>query len=115
MKTLTLSLLLVSASTLAAEAVGDQEVSYLLERVRSSGCDFVRNGTIHSAEDAADHLAMKYRRGRRWVDSAEDFIARIATGSSLSGTPYLVRCSSQPDAPSAAWLSAALTAYRGGS
>ena len=95
-----------------ADSPEDREIAYLLEFVRESGCDFVRNGKRHDARDAADHLRSKYRRGRRWVDTAEQFISRIASKSSMSGEAYRVRCADSPEQTSADWLTQALEAQR---
>jgi hypothetical protein len=102
--------LLVNAATALA---GDTEVDYLLNWIRGSGCIFVRNGDDHSAVAAADHLGIKYRRARRWVASADLFITRIASKSSLSGKLYTVRCPGQPEETSRTWLTRALTEHRG--
>jgi len=72
----------------------------------------VRNGEEHPAVEASEHLAMKYRRVRRWIDDADEFIERIASGSSISGRPYLVRCPGQPEQPSGTWLGQELTQHR---
>ena len=58
----------------------------------SSGCGFIRNGTEHNPADARDHLQKKldYLKDKGLVDSPEDFIARAATESSMSGEPYQV-------------------------
>ena len=86
-----IALLLLLATAVAAEPA-DQEIDYLLSFVAGSGCTFLRNNSAHDSADAADHLRNKYARGKRWVSSAEQFIDRIATGSSFSGEPYRVRC-----------------------
>jgi len=88
-----------------------QEVEYLLEFVAGSGCTFVRNGDDHDSADAADHLRLKYGRGKRYVDSAEQFIDRLATASSWSGDPYTVTCEGKTQT-SAQWLHRALAEYR---
>jgi hypothetical protein len=102
------ALLLLSVAVRA----DDPEVEYLLGWIRQSECVFVRNGDDHTASEAADHLAMKYRRVIRWIDDADEFIARIASGSSISGKPYMVRCPELPAQTSQAWLTQALTEYR---
>jgi len=105
---LTLAVTLLPSTALAE----NPEVAFLLDWVRTSDCAFVRNGNTHPASKAADHLAMKYNRGRRWIDSAEDFITRVGSGSSMSGAPYRVHCPGQPEQYSAAWLMNALVAHR---
>lgn len=87
-------------------------IERLLAAVGESGCAFIRNGKEHTAAAAEDHLRMKYRRGRRWVDDAETFIERIATKSSFSGRPYLIRCAGEETQRTADWLNARLAEFR---
>ena len=91
--------------------VADREVQYLLEFVAASGCSFERNGSSHKAEDAADHLRLKYRRGGRYVDTAEHFIDRLASESSWTGKPYTTTCDERV-IPVGKWLHGALDNYR---
>ena len=79
------------------------EINALINDVASSGCDFQRNGTVHASADAADHLRLKYSRGKRYVDSTEQFIDRLATESSWTGKPYTVICDGVEE-PSGEWL-----------
>lgn len=96
----------------AAEQADDPEIEYLLNQVGDSGCVFIRNGGEHSAADAEDHLRMKYRRGRKYFDNADEFIKRIASKSSWSGKPYRLRCGDAQPEPTGAWLAAMLKSYR---
>lgn len=91
-----------------------QEIAHLVDYLKSSGCSFKRNGSWHDATDAARHLDRKvaYLLKRDLIASAEDFIARAATESSISGTPYQVRCGADAPVASAAWLKAELAKYR---
>ena len=95
----------------ASDAAADAEIRYLLDYVADSGCVFLRNGDSHEAADAADHLELKYQRGRRYADTAEHFIDRLASQSSWSGKPYSVTCGATTE-PSADWLHRALAEYR---
>jgi len=104
-------LLLAFPGAAFADAVDETEIVYLLDFVAASGCIFVRNGDEHNAADAADHLRLKYGRGKRYVDSAEDFIDFLATESSWSGEPYTIICDGVSQA-SAQWLYRALSDYR---
>ena len=101
---------LLVALTAQGEAA-DQEITYLLEFVADSGCTFHRNGDDHASAEAADHLRLKYRRGKRYVSSAEAFIDRLASESSWSGKPYTVSCGEHTE-PSSVWLHRALADYR---
>ena len=100
-----------------AQALEDSaaaEIEGLLVALGNSGCDFVRNGKVHEAADAEQHLRLKLRRGKAYVSSAEDFIERLASASSWSGEPYSVRCPDRPERPAAQWLSELLARQRAG-
>lgn len=103
---------LLAAPTRAADdATTAAEIGYLLDFVATSGCTFIRNGSRNDPEAAADHLRLKYSNGKRYVDSAEQFIDRLASESSWSGKPYTVECQGTIE-PSQAWLNRALADYR---
>ncbi|HBK46340.1 MAG TPA: hypothetical protein DDZ67_07875, partial [Xanthomonadaceae bacterium] len=71
-----------------------------------SDCRFQRNGSWYDGNAARDHLQRKYayldKRGL--VGSAEQFIERAATRSSVSGRAYRVRCPGQPERDAAGWF-----------
>ncbi|MEP0202804.1 MAG: DUF5329 domain-containing protein [Halioglobus sp.] len=98
----------------AAPSQAPTEIEHLLVFVASSGCTFHRNGSDHESADAADHLRLKYSRGKRYADSAEHFIDRLASKSSWTGKPYTVTCANQTE-PSGEWLSRELERYRAAS
>ena len=100
-----------AASTPAAQA----EIDALLERLAASGCVFNRNGSWHSAAEARKHLAdkLEYLQRRGLVQTAEHFIERGASASSLSGRPYLVKCGSAAPIESGRWLAGQLERLRG--
>ena len=99
----------------AAPAKTQREVTHLLAYLESSGCDFQRNGSWHKAKQARAHLEKKYHYldKRALIGSAEDFISRAASASSMSGEKYLVRCPGGKAVTSASWLSLELQRYRG--
>jgi hypothetical protein len=99
-------------SALAAADVTDTEVEFLVSTIGESNCTFIRNGKRHSAKDAEDHLRMKYRRGKRYAPTAEKFIERLASASSMSKKPYYIECEGQDAVPSGDWLMARLSDYR---
>lgn len=90
------------------------ELDSLVAALRNSGCSFERNGTWHDAGAAADHLQKKreFLQGKGRIATAEDFIRLGATGSSMSGKPYLVRCPDAPVVPSRTWLERRLSTLR---
>ncbi len=88
------------------------EIEHLLTTVGNSDCVFIRNGKRHDAEDAEDHLRMKYRRGKRYAPTTEAFIERLASKSSMSKKPYQIECPGTEAVPSGEWLSQRLAEYR---
>ena len=101
---------LSSATAFAGDA--EVEIEYLITTVGKSGCTFIRNGSRHDAEDAASHMQLKYRRGKRYAPTAELFIERLASKSSFSGKPYAIECPGSDAVPSGEWLTARLHEYR---
>jgi len=108
---LTLILLTAPISRAHAETDAETEIRSLIQAVRDSGCEFDRNGTLYTAERAAEHLELKYARGERYAGSAEAFIERLATGSSWTGEPYWMICDGSK-IRSANWLVERLEASR---
>lgn len=90
------------------------EIDGLLGRLEASGCDFNRNGSWYPAAEAKSHLLrkLKYLQDRGMVQTTEQFIERAASGSSMSGQPYLVKCGSAVPIQSAEWLRARLQEIR---
>lgn len=108
-------LLLLPMTTSAAEsATAKAEISHLFLYLDHSGCDFFRNGSWYKSGEARAHLQKKYEylQGKGLVNSAESFIDRAATQSSISGKPYQVRCASAPAVESGPWFKAELANYR---
>jgi len=115
---LCVTLLTAGASSWAAapSKAARAEIQQLLAFVANSGCQFNRNGTWYPAPEASAHLADKerYLAERGQITSAEDFIAKAATKSSMTGKPYTVRCGSEPVIASDEWLTAELRRFRQG-
>ena len=94
---------------------GQREVSHLLDFLEKSNCEFNRNGTWYRdmkavrahAEQKQDYFAKKGK-----INSAEDFIARAASKSEISGSPYSVRCGDGPVQATSQWLTQELTRFR---
>jgi len=92
------------------------EIGYLLDYLGKSGCEFYRNGAWYDSGAAKAHLRYKYdalvQHGQ--IRTADDFIEKAATKSSLTGIVYKVRCAGGPEIPSSQWLRDALAGYRSG-
>ncbi len=116
-RSLTLTLLAlgaVGAAQAEPPVAVQREVSFLLGYVEGSGCGFQRNGTWYTSREAQAHLRDKYQYLVRQdlIASTEHFIERAATESSLSGSPYQVKCGSGPTITSRQWLSSELEQLR---
>lgn len=112
-----LAALVVVLPTLCAAQLNpaaQREVANLLQAVGASGCEFIRGGTAYSANQAQEHLRKKYEylATRSQLMSAEDFVDKAATRSSMLGEVYLMRCGNAVPQPCAQWLQARLKAMR---
>jgi hypothetical protein len=114
-------LLLLCLTSLATAAplppAARAEVDALIARLAASNCEFNRNGRWHSGAEARAHLLGKLQalEDRNLVNSAEQFIERGASTSSVSGKAYRVRCAGQAPVESAQWLKAELQRARAAS
>ncbi len=100
----------------ARESIPPEEmarIEHLCDTVaRSKGMHFVRNDKAYSPDDAAKFLREKLKAMGGEVTTAEDFIDKIATKSSMSGKPYTVRYADGREIPSAEFLRAELARQR---
>jgi Family of unknown function (DUF5329) len=111
---LTAFMLSLSMSSAEPDARARGEIEHLMSFLAGSSCEFYRNGSWHAPARAVEHLRGKYEylAGRGLVSTAESFIERAATESSMSGKPYLVRCGDAESVESAKWFSEELSRYR---
>ena len=103
-------LLLVLAALLAllpiaAIAASNPEIEALIVRVEHAhGVVFIRNGSDHSAVEAAAHLRRKLAAAYGRITTAEQFIDNLGTRSSMTGIAYRVRFADGREIDSATWL-----------
>ena len=90
----------------AASAQTKAEIEGLFGALKTSGCEFQRNGSWYTADQATDHLRQKYNYllQKNLVPSSEVFVERAASQSSLSGKAYQVRCAGQAVVTSKVWF-----------
>jgi hypothetical protein len=89
-----------------------QKIEYLISTVAAlHDAAFIRNGTAYDATRAAAHLRLKWRMAGGRVKTADQFISRCATGSSVSGIHYAIRFGNGPTLDAATWLRHKLAAY----
>ena len=98
----------------ASTAKAQREIDGLIAALGNSGCEFERNGSWHDAKTARAHLQKKYDylRKRGMADTAESFIERGASKSSMSGKPYRVRCPGKAVDTAAHWFEQRLRTLR---
>jgi hypothetical protein len=72
----------------------DAKIRLLIDRLRNlKGASFIRNGSVHGAAKAAEHLETKWNYAKDEIDSASEFIDEIASRSSMTGNAYRIRFS----------------------
>lgn len=102
----------VSGAANPVRPLGEQNrIDYLIGEVKRSAAVFLRNDAEHTAVRAASHLARKLRYAGKRVQTAEEFIAGIATKSETSGKIYEIRWPKGRRQPLAEWLRSRLAAY----
>ena len=101
----------VAPSPTPAEDVA-AAIEHLLATIASSELVFVRNGDEHTGAAAAGHIRKKREHYAKEIKTAEDFIAKAATKSELSGKPYAVKLADGKRVPLAEWLGARLAEWR---
>lgn len=90
------------------------EIDDLMGKLVASGCQFDRNGSLHSGAEAKGHILRKldYLEGRSTLQSTEQFIELAASKSSSSGKPYFVKCGNDAAVESQRWLTQQLQVIR---
>ena len=86
-----------------------QKIDLLIDNIRGmKGATFIRNGSEHSCQEAAEHLKAKWEKHGAKIKSAEEFIEHLATKSSMSGELYKIRFSDGREEPTGEVLLKAL-------
>ena len=108
------ALSILPAAHASAPAAAQIEINHLLGLMEQSGCEFFRNGTWYDAQRAQAHLRAKYDMlaANDQIKTAEDFIEKAASRSTLSGRPYKVRCAGGAAITTNQWFGAALMRLR---
>ncbi len=89
----------------------DREIQHLTAYIAGAECRFIRNGKEYGPEAARKHLQKKYEYTRSRIKTTEDFIQAVASKSSMSGKPYIIRCKGQTML-CADWLGMELKRFR---
>lgn len=81
-----------ASKTSVSSLTESQKIEHLIATLRSmKGAVFIRNGSEHTAQEAADHLESKWQKHRSKIKTADDFIVHLATKSSMTGNLYKIR------------------------
>jgi hypothetical protein len=93
------------AGVARAGSKADAEIDALIARVgQARDVVFIRNGSEHTAGEAARHLQRKREAAHVAFSSADQFIDLVGTRSSLTGRAYRVRLPDGRELDSATWL-----------
>ncbi len=99
----------------AAGATPSPDISALIARVaQTRDVVFIRNGSNHTAAEAAAHLQRKLGAAHGRITTAEQFIDVLGTRSSWTGIAYRVRFADGREVESAVWLRQLLREIRAG-
>jgi hypothetical protein len=114
-----MTLALFASSILIRPALADPPASeqklidQLIEDVsQMNDVTFIRNGSEHDSQEAADHLRQKLNYFKGEIHTADDFIRLCASHSELSGLPYKVRYANGTERDSAIVLNGLLVRLR---
>lgn len=84
----------LNAQAKPATLTEEQKITQLITYVKNlKGAVFIRNGSEHSAIEAASHLEKKRKNAGKAITTAADFISLCATKSSMTGEEYKIRLS----------------------
>jgi hypothetical protein len=103
----------VAHATTTATRTPAAEIDALIDRVaHAKGVVFMRNGSEYTAADAAQHLARKRKAAGDRIQTAEQFIDKLGSRSSMTGKAYRVRLPDGREMDSATWLTGLLRDVR---
>jgi len=106
---LVIAAVMVAPIASVEEKLEKQKIEALLKHIDElKDAKFIRNGTEHDAKAAAKYLRIKWERSDSQVKTARDFIEKVATTSSTSGKPYLIRLKDGKDQNLGEYLTAEL-------
>jgi hypothetical protein len=92
----------------ADAAIGDTEaarIGQLIDHVRSlEGAVFIRNSEEHTPAEAAQHLQRKWEAAGDQITTADQFVDQVASKSSATGEPYMIRFADGKETPSGQYL-----------
>lgn len=88
----------------AAAMNESEKIEALLISIECSDLIFIRNGIEYSSREARKHLGIKLSKAGMGIRTARQFIDHIATRSTWTGQPYLVKFPDGSVMKTADWL-----------
>src|SRR5688572_7028870 len=100
---------LIAAAIPQESALSEKEnIEALIAHVAALDAVFIRNGEEYPPAEAADHMRRKLDYAGSRIATAAQFIEHIASKSSMSGEPYLIRFKDGREVESGTYLSGVL-------
>ena len=112
-KTLTISALICLGLALSpmegkaaetGEAYEHHKIMQLVKAISELRAVFIRNGSEYSSEEAGNHMKYKLDVAGNRIQTAKEFIDKVASKSYLTGQPYMIRFNDGTTRPSHDWL-----------
>ncbi len=95
----------VSVAAAAEPAEENAKIQALIEEIRTlKDSRFIRNGKEYDAASAAKFVKAKWEANQKDVHTTADFVEKVATKSSTTGKPYLIRFKDGKEIPCAKFL-----------
>jgi hypothetical protein len=115
---LLIAIILASPFLHSGWPIEEKKINYLINSIRLVEGKFIRNGEAHTPVKAAEHLSYKLKSAQSsWFSqkkekwTAEMFIKKIASRSSISGKNYEIILLNGKKTTSEKWLKEKLNKY----
>jgi hypothetical protein len=90
-------------------ATEKDRIEALIRHVESlADAKFIRNGVEYDSKAAGQFLRAKWKANESAIKTAQDFINNVATKSSTTGKPYLIKLKETGEVKSGEYLTAEL-------
>jgi hypothetical protein len=97
-------LTIVDLGWAATPEVEHARIESAIVRVEKSGLIFIRNGSEYPSAQGAKHLRDKLMLAGSSVKTFDEFVEKIASKSSITGRPYMVKFPDGRTEEVAKWL-----------
>jgi hypothetical protein len=101
----------ILASVLAADSPATEKgkIEALIRHIESlTDAKFIRNGIEYDSKAAGQFLRAKWQANEASIKTAQDFIDNVATKSSTTGKPYVIKLKGTGEVKSGEYLTAEL-------